>query len=73
MSQHAKSTPENKEQLVKVKDLTTDHKLQLEDGSWQRIRSVENGFYFGSTLITYANGLWSCLLNNDKVEARSCN
>ena len=54
---------------VKVSELTTNHQLQLEDGSWQNILSINRGFYFNSKLITYVNGLWSCLLNSDKVEA----
>lgn len=61
---------ENKnETRITAKELTTDHRLQLEDGSWQKIKSVGNGFYHGSKLITFANGMWSCLLNNDKVIA----
>lgn len=54
---------------MKVKDLTTDHKLQLEDGSWQKIVSIENGMYFNSKLIHFKNGEWSNLLKEDKVQA----
>lgn len=58
--------------LVSVNNLTTNHKVQLENGEWVKIRSIKNGIYFNSKLITYANGLWSCLLNTDKVEAINC-
>lgn len=58
-------------QLIEVKKLTTDHKLELSDGiGWQKIKSIGNGFYFGSKLLTFCNGAWSCLLNNDKIEAQ---
>ena len=58
--------------LMAVKSLTTDFKLQLEDGSWQKIISIEKGFFNNSKLITYKDGRWSCLLDNDKTEALYC-
>lgn len=64
---------QEKIELILVKKLNTEYKLQLEDGSWQRIKSIDSGFYSGSKLITYTNGHWSCLLNTDKVEAILCN
>jgi len=70
-----KSTADNKKAyslvgLLKVQSLTTQHFLQLKDGSFSRIKSIGNGFYSnGSKLITYTNGLWSCLLNTDQVHA----
>lgn len=62
-------TTESKPALVSVKDLTTDYKIQLEDGSWQKVVSIEKGFYHNSKLITYKDGRWSCLLSNDKIQA----
>jgi len=58
--------------LVAVNSLTTNHKVQLENGDWVKIRAIDKGIYFNSKLLTYANGLWSCLLNTDKVEAIYC-
>lgn len=61
-------------QLTEVEKLTTDHKLELADGiGWQKIKSIGNGFFHNSKLITFVNGAWSCLLNNDKVEAQTLN
>ena len=31
---------------MRAEQLTTNHKLQLEDGSWQRITSIDRGMYF---------------------------
>ncbi len=62
-----KTKDQNPSQIL-AKNLTTKHKLQLEDGTWQRIKSISNGFYTRSKLIILANGLDICLLNSDKVE-----
>lgn len=58
-----------KHNRIPVEKLTTSHSLQLEDGSLHKIKSIVNGFYPRSKLITYVNGQWSCLLNTDKVNA----
>ena len=60
---------QQKTEWVKAKDLTTNHMLQLEDGSWKRIKSVNNGFYYKSKHIMFTDGRDTCLMNADKVEA----
>ena len=57
---------------IKVKDLTTNYKVQLEDGSWHQIVEISNGIYRNGKLLTYDNGKWSNVLNSDIIEAVFC-
>lgn len=55
---------------IPVSKLTTMHTVRIEDGSFQKITSIDNGMANGTLLIHYANGKWGNIPRKDMAEVK---
>lgn len=50
-----------------IQDLVPGHEIQIGYNKTATVKSVSEGFYLNSKIVTYHDGLWSCYFDTDKV------